>query len=107
MIQRFFVIYHFHNITIQKSVYEDSERHSDTEVSQFLSEASSVSSYPLRKKDKGTKNVVEIKDVFDARQLQCFNMSKNYKKYGTQQKKTNQKVFKQTAEKKQHHLTRS
>ena len=47
-----------------------------------MSEASSVSSYQLKKKDKGTKNVVERKDVFDTQQLEeSFKMSKNYKKY--------------------------
>ena len=87
MIPRFFVMYHFHNITIQNSKYEDSDSDSDSDVSHVWPEASSMSSYQLRKKDKGTKNVVERKDVFDIQQLEeSFNMSKNYKKYGTQQK---------------------
>ena len=63
---------------------EDSDSDSDSDVSRALSEASSVTSYQLRKKDKGTKNVVDRKDVFDTQKLEeSFKMSKNYKKYGT------------------------
>ena len=63
---------------------EDSDSDSDSDVSRALSEASSVTSYQLRKKDKGTKNVVDRKDVFDTQKLEeSFKMSKNYKNYGT------------------------
>ena len=37
---------------IQKSAYQDSDSDSDSDVSHFLSEASSVSSYQLKKKGK-------------------------------------------------------
>ena len=57
-------------MSIQKSAYEDSDSDSDSDVSHALSEASSVSSYQLRKKDKGMKNVVERKDVFVTQQLE-------------------------------------
>ena len=84
LIPRYYVIYDLPNMSIQKSAYEDSDSHSDSDVSRVLSEASSVRSYQLRKQDKGTKNVVERKDVFDTQQLEeSFKMSKNYKKYGT------------------------
>ena len=84
MIPRYYVIYDLPNMSIQKSAYEDSDSDTDSDVSRVLSEASSVSSYQLKKKDKGTKNVVEIKDDFDTQQLEeSFKMSKNYKKYGT------------------------
>ena len=63
---------------------EDSDSDTDSDISRPLSEASSMCSYQLRKKDKGTKNVVDRRDVFDAQQLEkYFKMSKNYKKYGT------------------------
>ena len=49
-----------------------------------------MSSYKVRKNDKGTKNVVERNDVFDTQQLEeSFKMSKNYKKYGTSDKVKN------------------
>ena len=71
-------------MSIQKSAYQDSDSDSDSDISHALSEASSVSSYQLRKKDKGRKNVVDRKDVFDTQQLEeSFKMSQNYKKYGT------------------------
>ena len=70
MIRRLFLIFHLHNITILKSGYEDSDSDSDSKVWGLLSEASSVSSYPFRKNDKGTKNVVERKDVLDTQQLE-------------------------------------
>ena len=74
------MIYHLNNSTIQRRIPID--------VSRVLSEASSMSSYQLRKKDKGTKNVVERKDVFGTQQLQeYFKMSKNYNKYGTEQER--------------------
>ena len=70
---------------IQKSAYQDSDSDSDSDISHVLSEASSVSSYQMKKKeDKGTKNVVERNDVFDTQKLEeSFKMSKNYKTYGT------------------------
>ena len=78
-------------MSIQKSVYQDSDSDSDSDVSCVLSEASSVSSYQLKKKDKGTKNVVERKDVFHTQKLEeSFKMSKNYKKYGTSESQKNQ-----------------
>ena len=84
MIPRYYVIYDLPNMSIQKSAYQDSDSDSDSDVSRVLSEASSVSSYQLKKKDKGTKNVVERKNVFDTQKLEeSFKMSKNYKKYGT------------------------
>ena len=71
-------------MSIQKSAYQDSDSDTDSDVSCALSEASTVSSYQLKKKDKGTKNVVERKDVFHTQQLEeSFKMSKNYKTYGT------------------------
>ena len=63
---------------------EDSNSDSDSDISRVLSEASSISSYQLRKKDKGTKNVVERKNVFHTQKLEeSFKMSKIYKTYGT------------------------
>ena len=57
---------------------EDSDSDSDSDVSRVLSEASSVSSYQLKKKDKGTKNVVDRKDVFHTQKLEeSFKISKN------------------------------
>ena len=89
-------------MSIQKSAYEDSESDSYSDVSHVLSEASSVRSYQLRKKDKGTKNVVERKDVFDTQQLEdSFKMSKNYKKYGTSDRVKN---VRKTVENKRYHL---
>ena len=72
-------------MSIQKSAYQDSDSDSDSDVSRALSEASSVSSYQMEKKqDKGTKNVVERNNVFHTQQLEeSFKMSKNYKTYGT------------------------
>ena len=64
LIPRYYVIYDLPNMSIQKSAYQDSDSDSDSDVSHALSEASSVSSYQLRKKDKGRKNVVDRKDVF-------------------------------------------
>ena len=84
LIPRYYVIYDLPNMSIQKSAYQDSDSDSDSDVSHALSEASSVSSYQLRKKDKGRKNVVDRKDVFHTQQLEeSFKMSQNYKKYGT------------------------
>ena len=89
-------------MSIQKSAYQDSDSDSDSDVSRVLSEASSVSTYQLRKKDKGTKNVVERKDAFDTQQLEeSFKMFKNYKKYGTSDRV--QKLRK-TVENKKYHL---
>ena len=84
LIPRYYVIYDLPNMSIQKSAYQDSDSDSDSDVSHALSEASSMSSYQLRKKDKGRKNVVDRKDVFHTQQLEeSFKMSQNYKKYGT------------------------
>ena len=89
-------------MSIQKSAYEDSDSDSDSDISRVLSEASSVSSYQLRKKDKGTKNVVERNDVFDTQQLEeSFKMSKNYKTYGTSHRV---KKLRKTVENKRYHL---
>ena len=102
MIPRYYVIYDLPNMSIQKSAYEDSDSDTDSEVSHALSEASSVSTYQLRKKDKGMKNVVERKDAFDTQQLEeSFKMFKNYKKYGTSDRV--QKLRK-TVENKKYHL---
>ena len=84
MIPRLFVIYHLHNITIQKSAYQDSDSDSDSDISRVSSEASSVSSYELRKKETPMNNIVRRNDVFDTQHLQeCLKISKNYKNYGT------------------------
>ena len=89
-------------MSIQKSAYQDSDSDSDSDVSRVLSEASSVSSYQLKKKDKGTKNVVDRKDVFHTQQLEeSFKMSKNYKKYGTSDRV---KEIRKTVENKRYHL---
>ena len=91
LIPRYYVIYDLPNMSIQKSAYEDSDSDTDSDISCALSEASSVSSYQLRKKEeKATKNVVEKNNGFDTQQLEeSFKMCKNYKKYGTSEKKTN------------------
>ena len=52
LIPRYYVIYDLPNMSIQKSAYEDSDSDSDSDVSGVLSEASSVSSYQLKKKTK-------------------------------------------------------
>ena len=94
-------------MSIQKSAYKDSDSDSDSEVSGVLSEASSVSSYPFRKKDKGMKNVVERKDVFDTQQLEeSSKISKNYKKYGTSDrlKMKNWTQLSKTIENNRYHL---
>ena len=102
LIPRYYVIYDLPNMLIQKSAYEDSDSDSDSDVSSVLSEASSVSSYQLKKKDKSTKNVVERKDVFDTQQLEeSFKFSKNYKKYGTSDRV---KKLRNTVENKRYHL---
>ena len=102
LIPRYYVIYDLPNMSIQKSAYEDSDSDSHSDVSHALSEASSVSSYQLRKKDKGTKNVVERKDVFDTQQLEEYlKISKNYKKYGTSDRVKN---VSKTVENKRYHL---
>ena len=89
-------------MSIQKSAYQDSDGDSDSDVSRVLSEASSMSSYQLRKKDKVTKNVVERKDIFDTQKLEeSFKMSKNYKKYGTSDRV---KKIRKTVENKRYHL---
>ena len=50
----------------------------------FLSEASSMSSYELRKKETAMKNIVRRNDVFDTQHLEeSLKISKNYKNYGT------------------------
>ena len=92
-------------MSIQKSAYEDSDTDTDPDVSRALSEASSMSSYQLRKKEeKGMKNVVETNNVFDTQQLEeSFKMSKNYKKYGTSEK-TNWTRLHKTVENKRYHL---
>ena len=102
LIPRYYVIYDLPNMSIHKSAYEDSDSDSDSDVSSVLSEASSMRSYQLRKKDKGTKNVVGRIDVFDTQQLEeSFKMSKNYKKYGTSDRVKN---FSKTVENKRYHL---
>ena len=102
LIPRYYVIYDLPNMLIQKSVYEDSDSDTDSEVSHALSEASSVSTYQLRKKDKGTKNVVERKDAFDTQHLEeSFKMFKNYKKYGTSDRV---QKLRNTVENKKYHL---
>ena len=89
-------------MSIQKSAYQDSDSDSDSDISRVLSEASSLSSYQLKKKDKGTKNVVERKNVFDTQKLEeSFKMSKNYKKYGTSDRV---KKIRKTVENKRYHL---
>ena len=89
-------------MSIQKSAYQDSDSDSESDVSRVLSEASSVSSYQLKRKDKGTKNVVDRKDVFQTQKLEeSFKMSKNYKKYGTSDKV---KKISKTVENKRYHL---
>ena len=71
LIPRYYVIYDLPNMSIQKSAYEDSDSDTDSGVSGVLSQASSMGSYQLRKKEeKGTKNVVERNDVFDTQQLE-------------------------------------
>ena len=108
LIPRYYVIYDLPNMLIQKSAYEDSDSDTDSDVSCVLSEASSMRSYQLRKKeDKGTKNVVERNDVFDTQQLEeSFKISKNYKIYGTSDrvKKTNWTQLSKTIENKRYHL---
>ena len=92
---------------IQKSAYQDFDSDTDSDVSLALSEASSVRSYQLKKKDKGTKNVVERKDVFHTQQLEeSFKMSKNYKTYGTSDrvKKRNWTQLSKTVENKTYNL---
>ena len=102
MIPRYYVIYDLPNMLIQKSAYQDSDSDSDSDVSRVLSESSSISSYQLKKKDKGTKNVVERKNVFHTQQLEeSFKMSKNYKKYGTSDRV---KKIRKTVENKRYHL---
>ena len=94
-------------MSIQKSAYQDSNSDNDSDISRALSEASSVSSYQLKKKDKGTKNVVERKDVFHTQQLEeSFKISKNYKTYGTSDrvKKRNWTQFSKTVEYKTYNL---
>ena len=89
-------------MSIQKSAYDNSHSDSDSDVSRVLSEASSVRSYQLRKKDKGTKNVMQRKDVFDTQQLEeSFKMSKNYKKYGPSDRVKN---VRKTVDNKRYHL---
>ena len=53
------------------------------------------------------KNIVRRNDVFDTQQLEdYFNISKNYKKYGTADRvnKTNWTQLTKTAENKRYHL---
>ena len=108
LIPRYYVIYDLPNMSIQKSAYQDSDSDSDSDVSRVLSEASSVSSYQMKKKeDKGTKNVVKRKDVFDTQTLEeSFKMSKNYKTYGTSDrvKKRNWTQVTNTVENKRYNL---
>ena len=53
-------------------------------MSRVLSEAWTVSSYELRKKETPMKNIVRRNDVFDTQHLQeSLKISKNYKNYGT------------------------
>ena len=108
LIPRYYVIYDLPNMSIQKSAYQDSDSDSDSDVSRVLSEASSVSSYQMKKKeDKGTKNVVKRKDVFDTQKLEeSFKMSKNYKTYGTSDrvKKRNWTQVTNTVENKRYNL---
>ena len=55
-----------------------------------------------KKKHKGTKNVVERKDVFHTQKLEeSFKISKNYKKYGTSNRV---KKIRKTVENKRYHL---
>ena len=88
---------------IQKSAYKDSDTETDLDVSGVLSQASSVRSYQLRKnEEKGRKNVVERKDVFETQELQeSFKISKNYKQYGTSDRVKN---VRKTVENKRYHL---
>ena len=108
LIPRYYVIYDIPNMSIQKSAYQDSDSDSDSDVSRVLSEASSVSSYQMKKKeDKGTNNVVKRKDVFDTQKLEeSFKMSKNYKTYGTSDrvKKRNWTQVTNTVENKRYNL---
>ena len=108
MIPRYYVIYDLPNMSIQKSAYQDSDSDSDSDVSRALSEASSVSTYRMKKKqDKGTKNVVERNNVFHTQQLEeSFKMSKNYKTYGTSDrvKKRNSTQLSNTVENKRYNL---
>ena len=102
MIPRYYIIYDLPNMSIQKSAYQDSDSDSDSDVSRVLSEASSVSSYQLKKKDKGTKKVVERKDVFHTQQLEeSFKMSNNYKTYGISDRV---KKIRKTVDNKRYHL---
>ena len=102
MIQRLFLIFHLHNITIQNTAYVDSDSYTDSDLTLVLWEASSMSIFQLRKNDKGTKNVVERNGVFDTQQLEeYFRMSKNYKNYG---KSDTVKKLRKTVENKRYHL---
>ena len=68
---------------------EDSDSDSVSDVSRVLSEASSISSYQLRKKDKAMKNIVRRNDVFHTQQLEEFlQISKKYKECTTSDRVT-------------------
>ena len=72
---------------------EDSNSDTDSDISHALSEASSMWSYQLRKKDTAMKNIVWRNDVFHTQQLEeSFKISKNYKKYGTSDR-VNKKIW--------------
>ena len=72
MIRRLFLTVHLHNITIQKSAYEDSDSDSDSDVSCVLSEVSSVSSYLLRKKGHNHEEYSEEKWCFWQAEIRIF-----------------------------------
>ena len=89
MIPRYYVIYDLPNMSIQKSAYQDSDSDRDSDVSRVLSEASSVSSYQLRKKHKAMNNIVRRNDVFHTHQLEeSFQISKKYKECATSDRVT-------------------
>ena len=86
---------------------EDSDSDTDSDISHALSEASSVRSYQLRKKDTAMKNIVRRNDVFHTQQLEeYFKISKNYKKYGISDRvnKKNWTQLTKTVENKRYHL---
>ena len=85
MIRRLFLIFHLHNIPYCRVRTRITTVIEIPRYEVFCHKHETcMSSYPFRKKDKGTKNVVEKKDVLDTQQLEeSFKISKNYKKYGT------------------------
>ena len=86
---------------------EDSDSDTDSNIWRVLSEASSVCSYQLTKKDKAMNNIVRRNYVFDTQQLkESFKISKNYKKYGTSYtvNKTNCTQLTKTVDNKRYHF---